>query len=45
MVKSVHYNENKKVFVGRTYKDQTMTVNGPATTSVRMILSKWGIPG
>ncbi|CUS10282.1 unnamed protein product [Tuber aestivum] len=34
VVKSVHYNENKKVFVGRTYKDQTMTVNGPATTSV-----------
>ncbi|KAG0127022.1 MCM2/3/5 family-domain-containing protein [Tuber indicum] len=34
VVKSVHYNENKKVFVGRTYKDQTMSVNGPATTSV-----------
>ncbi|CAZ82208.1 unnamed protein product [Tuber melanosporum] len=25
VVKSVHYNENKKVFVGRTYKDQTMS--------------------
>ncbi|KAI9816225.1 MAG: MCM DNA helicase complex subunit [Pycnora praestabilis] len=34
VVKSVHYNETKKNFVFRQYKDQTMTANGAASTSV-----------
>ncbi|KAI9760305.1 MAG: MCM DNA helicase complex subunit [Candelina submexicana] len=34
VVKSVHYNENKNNFVFREYKDQTMTANGAASTSV-----------
>lgn len=34
VVKSVHYNENKLSFHFREYRDQTMTANGPASTSV-----------
>lgn len=34
VVKSVHYNEKKKSFHFREYKDQTMTANGAATSSV-----------
>ncbi|KAG9943715.1 DNA replication licensing factor mcm3, partial [Aureobasidium melanogenum] len=34
VVKSVHYNENKSSFHFREYRDQTMTMNGAASTSV-----------
>jgi DNA replication licensing factor MCM3 len=34
VVKSVHYNENKNTFHFREYRDQTMTANGAASTSV-----------
>jgi DNA replication licensing factor MCM3 len=34
VVKSVHYNEKKKMFHFREYKDQTMTANGATTSSV-----------
>jgi DNA replication licensing factor MCM3 len=34
VVKSVHYNEKKKIFHFREYKDQTMTANGASTSSV-----------
>ncbi len=34
VVKSVHYNEKKSKFVFREYRDQTMTSNGPASSSV-----------
>ncbi|KAK5112235.1 hypothetical protein LTR62_004396 [Meristemomyces frigidus] len=34
VVKSVHYNENKKTFHFREYRDQTMTANGAASSSV-----------
>jgi DNA replication licensing factor MCM3 len=34
VVKSVHYNEKKKMFHFREYKDQTMTANGASTSSV-----------
>lgn len=34
MVKSVHYNEVQKLFMWREYKDQTMSVNAPASSSV-----------
>lgn len=34
VVKSVHYNENKSTFHFREYRDQTMTANGAASTSV-----------
>ncbi|KAI4162271.1 MAG: hypothetical protein LQ342_004140 [Letrouitia transgressa] len=34
VVKSVHYNEKKNIFHFREYKDQTMTANGAASTSV-----------
>ncbi|GAB7350217.1 hypothetical protein MBLNU459_g0873t1 [Dothideomycetes sp. NU459] len=34
VVKSVHYNENKMSFHFREYRDQTMTANGAASTSV-----------
>ena len=34
VVKSVHYNEKKKAFHYREYKDQTMTANGASTSSV-----------
>jgi len=34
VVKSVHYNEKKKIFHFREYKDQTMTSTGASTSSV-----------
>ncbi|TQS35942.1 hypothetical protein Golomagni_03622 [Golovinomyces magnicellulatus] len=34
VIKSVHYNEKKKAFHFREYKDQTMTASGPSTSSV-----------
>src|SRR6202000_607539 len=34
VVKSVHWNENKQTFHFREYRDQTMSVNGPASSSV-----------
>jgi DNA replication licensing factor MCM3 len=34
VVKSVHYNEKKTMFHFKEYRDQTMTMNGPASTSV-----------
>ncbi|KAI5850976.1 MCM2/3/5 family-domain-containing protein [Tricharina praecox] len=34
VVKSVHWNEKKKLFHSREYRDQTMSVNAPATSSV-----------
>lgn len=34
VVKSVHYNDRKKVFQFREYKDQTMTANGATTSGV-----------
>ncbi|KUJ17091.1 putative DNA replication licensing factor mcm3 [Mollisia scopiformis] len=34
VVKSVHYNETKKIFHFREYKDQTMTASGASTSSV-----------
>lgn len=34
VVKSVHYNEKKNIFHYREYRDQTMTANGAASTSV-----------
>ena len=34
VVKSVHYNERKNTFHFREYRDQTMTANGAASTSV-----------
>ena len=34
IMKSVHYNETKSMFHFREYRDQTMTANGPASTSV-----------
>ncbi|KAL8921328.1 MAG: hypothetical protein Q9172_004101 [Xanthocarpia lactea] len=34
VVKSVHYNEKKDIFHFREYRDQTMTANGAASTSV-----------
>lgn len=34
VVKSVHYNEAQKLFMWREYKDQTMSVNAPASSSV-----------
>ncbi|KAG9664776.1 DNA replication licensing factor mcm3, partial [Aureobasidium melanogenum] len=34
VVKSVHYNENKSSFHFREYRDQTMTMNGAASSSV-----------
>ncbi|KAK5950344.1 MCM DNA helicase complex subunit [Knufia fluminis] len=34
VVKSVHYNEKKNTFVFREYRDQTMSANAPASTSV-----------
>ena len=34
VVKSVHYNEKKKMFHFRQYKDQTMTIGGASTSSV-----------
>ena len=34
VVKSVHYNENKKIFHFREYKDQTMSSTGASTSGV-----------
>lgn len=34
IVKSVHYNEKRKMFHFREYKDQTMTASGASTSSV-----------
>jgi len=34
VVKSVHWNEKKKLFHSREYRDQTMSANAPATSSV-----------
>ena len=34
VIKSVHYNEKKNLFHSREYRDQTMTANGAASTSV-----------
>lgn len=34
IVKSVHYNEARKAFLFREYRDQTMSVDGPASLSV-----------
>jgi DNA replication licensing factor MCM3 len=34
VVKSVHWNEKKRTFVFREYRDQTMTANGAASLSV-----------
>ncbi|OQO07235.1 hypothetical protein B0A48_07805 [Cryoendolithus antarcticus] len=34
VIKSVHWNENKRSFHFREYRDQTMTMNGAASTSV-----------
>ena len=34
VVKSVHWNEKNKTFHFREYRDQTMSANGPASTSV-----------
>lgn len=34
VVKSVHWNEKNKTFLFREYRDQTMTANGPASSSV-----------
>jgi DNA replication licensing factor MCM3 len=34
VIKSVHWNEKKKLFHTREYRDQTMSMNQPATSSV-----------
>jgi DNA replication licensing factor MCM3 len=34
VVKSVHWNEKKQIFHFREYRDNTMTANGAASTSV-----------
>lgn len=34
VIKSVHYNDTKKIFQFREYKDQTMTASGASTSSV-----------
>jgi DNA replication licensing factor MCM3 len=34
VVKSVHWNEKKKLFHSREYRDQTMSANAPASSSV-----------
>ncbi len=34
VVKSVHYNEKKKTFHFKEYRDQTMTANGATTSNV-----------
>jgi len=34
VVKSVHWNEKKGTFLFREYRDQTMSANGPASSSV-----------
>ena len=44
VVKSVHYNEKKNTFVFREYRDQTMSANAPASTSVYPQQDKDGDP-
>ena len=44
VVKSVHYNERKNTFVFREYRDQTMSANAPASTSVYPQRDKDGDP-
>ncbi|EMC96627.1 hypothetical protein BAUCODRAFT_34005 [Baudoinia panamericana UAMH 10762] len=44
VVKSVHYNENKNTFHFREYRDQTMTMNGAASTSVYPTQDEEGNP-
>ncbi|KAA8897760.1 MCM2/3/5 family-domain-containing protein [Sphaerosporella brunnea] len=34
VVKSVHWNEKRKLFMSREYRDQTMSANAPASSSV-----------
>lgn len=34
VIKSVHWNEKKKMFYSREYRDQTMSANAPSTSSV-----------
>lgn len=34
VIKSVHFNEKRNIFHFREYRDQTMTANGAASTSV-----------
>jgi len=34
VIRSVHWNERKNMWHQRTYRDQTMTANGAASTSV-----------
>ena len=43
VVKSVHWNEKKKLFHSREYRDQTMSVNAPATSSVRFLPAREGL--
>ena len=44
VVKSVHYNEMKSTFHFREYRDQTMTANGAASTSVYPTQDEEGNP-
>lgn len=44
VVKSVHYNEKKNQFHFREYRDQTMTANGAASTSVYPQVDEEGNP-
>ena len=44
VVKSVHYNEKKNTFLFREYRDQTMSANAPASTSVYPQQDKDGDP-
>ncbi|KAK5135633.1 MCM DNA helicase complex subunit [Meristemomyces frigidus] len=44
VVKSVHYNENKSTFHFREYRDQTMTANGAASSSVYPTQDEEGNP-
>ena len=44
VVKSVHYNEKKNEFLFREYRDQTMSANAPASTSVYPQTNKDGDP-
>ncbi|KAK5086570.1 MCM DNA helicase complex subunit [Lithohypha guttulata] len=44
VVKSVHYNEKKNTFLFREYRDQTMSANAPASTSVYPQQDKNGDP-
>jgi DNA replication licensing factor MCM3 len=37
VVKSVHWNEKRRLFHSREYRDQTMSANAPATSSVCLV--------